>query len=261
MTRASDEARVEARLRAEELGKRIVEEFAIDPDEAMAEYLPGEARLAGLAETDPRRQPSTELRRVATALDRRLTLLGRVNPLALEEFKALEERYSFLSGQLQDLKESRRDLLKVVRAVDERVREVFGQAFEDVAREFQRTFGLLFPGGDGRLVLTEPDDILTSGVEIEARPRARRSGACRCCRGASAAWSPWPSTSPSSGPGPAPSTSSTRSRRRSTTSICTASSTCSTTPASTPSSWSSATSAAPWRPPTPSTGSRCRPKE
>ncbi|HET7516744.1 MAG TPA: AAA family ATPase, partial [Actinomycetes bacterium] len=174
VTRASDEARVEARLRAEELGKRIVEEFAIDPDEAMAEYLPGQARLAELPENDPRRQPSTELRRVATALDRRLTLLGRVNPLALEEFKALEERYTFLSGQLQDLKESRRDLLKVVRAVDERVREVFGQAFEDVAREFQRTFGLLFPGGEGRLVLTEPHDILTSGVEVEARPPGKK---------------------------------------------------------------------------------------
>jgi chromosome segregation protein len=174
VTRASDTARVEARLRAEELGKRIVEEFAIDPDEALAEYLPGEARLAELAGTDPRRQPSNELRRVATALDRRLTLLGRVNPLALEEFKALEERYAFLSGQLQDLKESRRDLLKVVRAVDERVREVFGQAFEDVAREFHRTFGLLFPGGDGRLVLTEPDDLLASGVEVEARPPGKK---------------------------------------------------------------------------------------
>jgi chromosome segregation protein len=174
VTRASDEARVEARLRAEELGKRIVEEFAIDPDEAMAEYLPGEARLATLAETDPRRQPSAELRRVATALDRRLTLLGRVNPLALEEFKALEERYTFLSGQLQDLKESRRDLLKVVRAVDERVREVFGQAFEDVAREFERTFGLLFPGGEGRLVLTEPEDLLATGIEVEARPPGKK---------------------------------------------------------------------------------------
>jgi len=174
VARASDEARVEARLRAEELGKRIVEEFALDPDEALAEYLPGEARLAGLPEADPRRQPSSELRRVAAALDRRLTLLGRVNPLALEEFKALEERYTFLSGQLQDLKESRRDLLKVVKAVDERVREVFGQAYEDVAAEFQRTFGLLFPGGDGRLVLTEPDDLLDSGVEIEARPPGKK---------------------------------------------------------------------------------------
>jgi chromosome segregation protein len=173
-TRASDTARVEARLRAEELGKRIVEEFAIDPDEALAEYLPDEARLATLPEADPRRQPSAELRRVATALDRRLTLLGRVNPLALEEFRALEERYTFLSGQLQDLKESRRDLLKVVRAVDERVREVFGQAFEDVAREFQRTFALLFPGGDGRLLLTDPEDLLNSGVEVEARPPGKR---------------------------------------------------------------------------------------
>jgi chromosome segregation protein len=174
VTRASDEARVEARLRAEELGKRIVEDYAIDPDEALAEYLPGEDHLARLPETDPRRQPSTELRRVATALDRRLTLLGRVNPLALEEYKALEERYSFLSGQLQDLKESRRHLLKVVRAVDERVREVFGSAYDDVAAEFQRTFGLLFPGGEGRLVLTDPDDLLASGVEIEARPPGKR---------------------------------------------------------------------------------------
>jgi chromosome segregation protein len=173
-TRESDSARVEARLRVEELSKRMVEEFAIDPDEALKEYLPDEATLARLEESDPRRQQTTELRRQATALDRRLALLGRVNPLALEEFKALEERYTFLSGQLQDLKESRRDLLKVVRAVDERVREVFGQAFTDVAREFDRTFRLLFPGGDGRLVLTEPDDLLNTGVEVEARPPGKK---------------------------------------------------------------------------------------
>jgi chromosome segregation protein len=174
VTRESDEARVEARLRAEELAKRMVEEFAIDPDEALADYLPGEARLTELPEADPRRQPTAELRRIATALDRRLALLGRVNPLALEEFKALEERYTFLSSQLQDLKESRRDLLKVVRAVEERVREVFGQAFIDVAREFERTFGLLFPGGEGRLLLTEPEDLLATGVEVEARPPGKR---------------------------------------------------------------------------------------
>jgi chromosome segregation protein len=173
-TRESDSARVEARLKVEELSKRIVEEFAIDPDEALQEYLPDEATLARLDEADPRRQQTTELRRVATALDRRLALLGRVNPLALEEFKALEERYTFLSGQLQDLKESRRDLLKVIRAVDERVREVFGQAFGDVAREFDRTFRLLFPGGEGRLILTEPEDLLNTGVEVEARPPGKK---------------------------------------------------------------------------------------
>jgi chromosome segregation protein len=173
-TRESDSARVEARLKVEELSKRMVEEFAVDPDEALKEYLPDEATLARLDKADPRRQQTTELRRVATALDRRLALLGRVNPLALEEFKALEERYTFLSGQLQDLKESRRDLLKVVRAVDERVREVFGQAFGDVAREFDRTFRLLFPGGEGRLVLTDPEDILNTGVEVEARPPGKK---------------------------------------------------------------------------------------
>ncbi len=173
-TRESDSARVEARLKVEELSKRMVEEFAVDPDEALKEYLPDESTLARLDEADPRRQQTTELRRVATALDRRLALLGRVNPLALEEFKALEERYSFLSGQLQDLKESRRDLLKVVRAIDERVREVFGQAFGDVAREFGRTFRLLFPGGEGRLVLTEPEDMLNTGVEVEARPPGKK---------------------------------------------------------------------------------------
>ena len=173
-TRESDSARVEARLKVEDLSNRVVEEFAIDSEEALEEYLPDEAALADLPESDPRRQPTSELRRVATALDRRLALLGRVNPLALEEFKALEERYAFLSGQLQDLKESRRDLLKVIRAVDDRVREVFGQAYADVAQEFERTFALLFPGGEGRLVLTEPDDILNTGVEVEARPPGKK---------------------------------------------------------------------------------------
>jgi chromosome segregation protein len=173
-SRASDSARVEARVRAEDLATRLVEEFSTHPDDAVREYLPDEADLAQLPEGDPRQLPDQELRRIATALDRRLALLGRVNPLALEEFKALEERYAFLSGQLQDLKESRRDLLKVVRAVDERVREVFGQAFVDVATEFERTFALLFPGGDGRLVLTDPDDLLGSGVEVEARPPGKR---------------------------------------------------------------------------------------
>ena len=173
-TRAGDSARVEARLRAEDLAKRLVEEHAIDPEDALREYLPDEHGLAELAEGDPRRLPDPELRRVATALDRRLTLLGRVNPLALEEFTAMEERYAFLSGQLQDLKESRRDLLKVVKAVDERVREVFAEAFADVSREFERTFALLFPGGDGRLLLTDPEDLLGSGVEVQARPPGKR---------------------------------------------------------------------------------------
>jgi chromosome segregation protein len=97
-----------------------------------------------------------------------------VNPLALEEFAALEERYRFLSTQLEDLKNTRRDLLTVVREVDEKILEVFAEAFADVAREFEIVFQTLFPGGEGRLLLTDPDDLLTTGVEVEARPPGKK---------------------------------------------------------------------------------------
>src|SRR5439155_4666163 len=92
----------------------------------------------------------------AARAERELALLGKVNPLALEEFAALEERYKFLSEQLEDLKATRRDLLTVVKEVDDRILEVFRSAFEDTAREFTEVFGVLFPGGEGRLTLTDP---------------------------------------------------------------------------------------------------------
>jgi chromosome segregation protein len=97
-----------------------------------------------------------------------------VNPLALEEFAALEERHQFLSTQLEDLKATRRDLLTVVREVDDRILEVFTQAYEDVAREFEIVFATLFPGGHGRLILTDPDDMLLTGVDVEARPPGKK---------------------------------------------------------------------------------------
>ena len=89
--------------------------------------------------------------RRAQRAEKDLALLGRVNPLALEEFAALEERYRFLSTQLEDLKNTRRDLLTVVREVDEKILEVFADAYADVAREFAVVFQTLFPGGEGRL--------------------------------------------------------------------------------------------------------------
>jgi chromosome segregation protein len=97
-----------------------------------------------------------------------------VNPLALEEFAALEERHQFLSTQLEDLKATRRDLLTVVKEVDERILEVFTSAYHDVAREFEIVFATLFPGGEGRLVLTDPDDMLLTGIEVEARPPGKK---------------------------------------------------------------------------------------
>jgi chromosome segregation protein len=110
----------------------------------------------------------------AAEAERQLARLGKVNPLALEEYTALQERHQFLATQLEDLRKTRRDLLMVVKEVDDRVQEVFASAYADTAREFEGLFGRLFPGGSGRLILTEPDDMLTTGIEIEARPPGKK---------------------------------------------------------------------------------------
>jgi chromosome segregation protein len=110
----------------------------------------------------------------AAAAERQLARLGKVNPLALEEYAALQERHQFLATQLEDLRKTRRDLLTVVKEVDDRVQEVFASAYADTAREFEGLFARLFPGGSGRLLLTEPDDMLTTGIEIEARPPGKK---------------------------------------------------------------------------------------
>jgi chromosome segregation protein len=108
------------------------------------------------------------------AAERELNLLGRVNPLALEEFDALQERHQFLSEQLEDLRKTRRDLLDIIVEVDNRVEQVFAEAYADVAAAFERVFARLFPGGEGRLILTEPGDWLTTGVDVEARPPGKK---------------------------------------------------------------------------------------
>ncbi len=106
--------------------------------------------------------------------ERKLGALGRINPLALEEFSALEERHKFLTEQLEDLRNSKRDLLDIVKEVDERVEKVFAEAFADTAVQFERVFQRLFPGGEGRLVLTDPGNMLTTGLEVEARPPGKK---------------------------------------------------------------------------------------
>ncbi len=151
------------------------------------------------------------------AAERNLQVLGRVNPLALEEFDAMQERHRFLAEQLDDLRRTRKDLLDIVAEVDQRVEEVFASAYADVAAAFETVFARLFPGGEGRLVLTEPGEWLTTGVDVEARPPVRRSRGCRCCRVVNVRWSRSRSSSACSSPGRARSTSSTRWRRLSTT--------------------------------------------
>ena len=169
-------ARAEQRLRIEQLETRSIEEHGVDPDTLLSDY--GTSAVISMPADDG--EPITipyvreEQEKRLRAAERALALLGRVNPLALEEYAALEERLRFLSDQLEDLKATRRDLLTVVREVDQRVEEAFTAAFHDTAREFADVFGRLFPGGEGRLVLTEPDDMLASGIEVEARPAGKK---------------------------------------------------------------------------------------
>jgi len=178
-------ARAEQRMRIEQFEARAQEEFGIDPEALIDEYGPGvpvppSAHEVAAAEADdlPAPEPAPFDRAVqerrAMKAEKDLTLLGKVNPLALEEFAAMEERYKFLSDQLEDVKATRRDLLTVVKDVDERILEVFTSAYEDTAREFEAVFGVLFPGGEGRLVLTDPSDMLNTGIEVEARPPGKK---------------------------------------------------------------------------------------
>ncbi|GAA3231005.1 chromosome segregation protein SMC [Nonomuraea helvata] len=166
----SEVARTEQRLRLEQMEQRALEEFGVEVETLISEYGP-EAPVPG---DPPVPYVREEQEKRARAAERQMNQLGKVNPLALEEFAALEERHAFLNSQLEDLKKTRRDLLTVVKEVDDRVEQMFASAFEDVAREFEQIFGRVFPGGDGRLVLTEPNDMLTTGIEVEARPPGKK---------------------------------------------------------------------------------------
>ncbi|UOX85423.1 chromosome segregation protein SMC [Amycolatopsis sp. FBCC-B4732] len=182
--------RAEQRLRLETLEAKIAEDFGIGLTDLVQEYGPdvpvppsaGEmaeyeaAKDRGEDVTPPPPMPydrDTQARRAKRA-EKDLSLLGKVNPLALEEFAALEERYKFLSTQLEDLKDTRKDLEAVIKQVDEKILEVFAGAYADVAREFETVFSVLFPGGEGRMVLTQPDDLLSTGVDVEARPPGKK---------------------------------------------------------------------------------------
>jgi len=199
-------ARAEQKLRLENLAERAMNELGLELDPLVEEFGPhmlvpdAEAEAAAEAAADrdgaadaadveeqaqgaqmesaahPTGRPyvrAEQEKRLARA-NRDLARLGKVNPLALEEHAALEERHRFLAEQLADLKQSRADLMRIVEDVDQRVQEVFTQAYADTAREFAIVFDRLFPGGEGRLVLTDPDDMLTTGIDIEARPAGKK---------------------------------------------------------------------------------------
>ena len=173
---AEELARTEQRLRLEQLVQTAREEHGLDPDALLDAYGPSvPVPVEGEGEAQPGSEPydrTRQQRRLRTA-ERGLAELGTVNPLAMEEFTALEERHRFLLQQQQDLSSSKRDLLGIIRDVDARVEQVVSSAYVDTAREFEQIIPRLFPGGVGRLVLTEPDDILSTGIEVEARPAGK----------------------------------------------------------------------------------------
>ena len=173
-------ARTQQKMRIDQLEERALEELGLDPDGLVNDY--GPTTLIPFSGEVPEGEEAPEpaafvreeqVKRLRSA-ERSLSMLGRVNPLALEEFSAMEERHKFLTEQLEDLKRTRKDLLDIVREVDARVEQVFTEAYADVEKAFDQTFARLFPGGEGRLVLTDPDDMLNTGVEVEARPAGKK---------------------------------------------------------------------------------------
>jgi chromosome segregation protein len=174
-------ARAEQRMRIEALETKAVEELGIDIPTLIGEYGP-DKDVPTFIETDEGEIVATELipyrrdqqeKRLASA-ERSLNLLGKINPLALEEYNALEERLKFLAEQLEDLKRTKKDLLDIIKEVDDKVQEVFMEAYTEVAAHFKDIFGRLFPGGEGKLFLSNPDDLLNTGVDVEARPPGKR---------------------------------------------------------------------------------------
>ncbi len=171
--------RAEKRLRIEQLEAKALEDFGIEGGELLATFgpdrpvpppTPEEGQEPGEAKPYVRAEQEQRLR----AAEKAYQQLGKVNPLALEEYAALEERHQFLGEQLDDLKKSRRDLLEIVKDVDVRVEQLFTSAYHDTAAQFEGVFSRLFPGGEGRLLLTDPENMLTTGVEVEARPPGKK---------------------------------------------------------------------------------------
>jgi chromosome segregation protein len=157
------------RIEIDEAEVRLRLEQAIDLCRTQLDVEPEAAIAAPQPELADGMTPTVRVR----DLERELKVMGPINPLALEEFEALSERHSFLTEQLDDVKGSRRELNKVIRAIDEEIVRVFAAAYADVSENFEQLFATLFPGGVGRLRLTDPDDLLNTGIEIEAKPSGK----------------------------------------------------------------------------------------
>jgi len=190
----------EKKLHLSQLLERAAEDLALDEDVLVAEYGPETLWVEERpAEPDASRNPDepgegfdtrppeagapqpagrpfvrAEQEARLAAAERKLGQLGRVNPLALEEFEALEQRHRFLTEQLADLTATRKDLLTIIDEIDEKMQDIFASAFEDTKAAFNQVFPVLFPGGSGSIHLTEPDNLLTTGIEVTVKPAGKK---------------------------------------------------------------------------------------
>jgi chromosome segregation protein len=157
---SGDITETERRFKLDSLREMLRNELSAGLDEAMAVPEP----QVGEADT-----PASRVRELESDLRR----MGPINPLAMQEYESLEERHDFVAEQLQDVRNGRRELNKVIAAVDAEIVEVFSSAFTDVAENFEQIFSTLFPGGEGRLKLTDPNQMLEAGIELEAKPSGK----------------------------------------------------------------------------------------
>ncbi|CAB4904397.1 unannotated protein [freshwater metagenome] len=164
----------EKRLNLANLITRAQEELGLDESTLLAEYGPDQL----IPSSDEDKEPEVfnrekQMQRLKDA-EKLLEKLGRVNPLALEEFAALEQRHKFLTDQLQDLTETRKDLIKIIGDLDQKMQGIFNEAFQDTKKAFEKVFPVLFPGGTGSIFLTDPENLLTTGLEVNVKPAGKK---------------------------------------------------------------------------------------
>jgi len=169
----------EKKMHLSGLLERAASELGLDEDVLVAEYGPEVGIAVDREEGDEgevvtKPYVRSEQQERLTRAERKIGQLGRVNPLALEEFAALEQRHQFLTEQLKDLDNTRKDLLTIIDEVDATMQTVFAAAFDDVKRAFTEVFPILFPGGQGSITLTNPDDLLLTGVDVMVKPAGKK---------------------------------------------------------------------------------------
>ena len=168
----------EKRLNLANVASKAYDELGLDQEVLVAEFGPhlpvpdaeSDSENAGEGKPFNLEEQQARLRNAERLLER----LGKVNPLALEEFAALEQRHKFLTEQLADLTQTRKDLIQIIEELDGKMQAIFAEAFEDTRAAFEQVFPVLFPGGSGNIFLTDPDNLLTTGIEVTVKPAGKR---------------------------------------------------------------------------------------